>query len=68
MLVIFAGYGLLAAGVLLALLAILVFIHARKVELKTASIGNPGLWQPDFGPVSRSSRPPLEMNGLVSCG
>ena len=37
-LVIFAGYGLLAAGALLALLAILGFIHARKTELKTAVI------------------------------
>jgi hypothetical protein len=37
-LVIFAGYGLLAAGALLALLAILGFFHARKVEPKTAAI------------------------------
>jgi hypothetical protein len=37
-LVIFAGYGLLAAGALLALLAIMGFFHARKTEPKTATI------------------------------
>ena len=37
-LVIFAGYGLLAAGALLALLAIMGFFHARKTEPKTAAI------------------------------
>ena len=37
-LVIFAGYGLLAAGALLALLAIMGFFHARKSEPKTVAI------------------------------
>lgn len=37
-LVIFAGYGLIAAGALLALLASLGFIHARKTGLKPAAI------------------------------
>jgi hypothetical protein len=36
-LAIFAGYGLIAAGILLAVLAFMGFRHARKVELKAAA-------------------------------
>ena len=39
-LAIFAGYGLIAAGILLAIAAFLGFRHARKVELKTAAPAN----------------------------
>jgi hypothetical protein len=40
-LAIFAGYGLIAAGILLAILAFLGFRHARKVELKAAAPATP---------------------------
>jgi hypothetical protein len=40
-LAIFAGYGLIAAGILLSILAFMGFRHARKVELKAAALATP---------------------------